>query len=74
MKPEEMLDELYVFLHKGPDGQVGLSSRNNRRVMALLMLQALQRDSVVYVRCRILRGDDPREAPTKCVLATTQRH
>ena len=31
--------------------------------MALLMLQSLRRDSVIYVRCRVLRSDDPREAP-----------
>ncbi|CAE7301806.1 unnamed protein product [Symbiodinium sp. CCMP2592] len=45
LKPEE-LEPLYVFKHEGPDGTVGLYSRNNRRLVALLMFQA--RDSEIW--------------------------
>ncbi|CAE7265100.1 unnamed protein product, partial [Symbiodinium necroappetens] len=39
LKPEE-LEPLYAFKHQGPDGTMGLYSRNNRRLVALLMFQA----------------------------------
>ena len=40
-------DPLNVFIHKGPDGVVGLYSRQNRRLTALLMLQPTRRDEMV---------------------------
>ena len=39
------------FKHRGPDGKYGLYSRNNRRLLALLMFQAVRRDIVVLVPC-----------------------
>ena len=40
------LAPLYVFLHVGANGKLGLYSRNNRRLLALLMFQATRRDSL----------------------------
>ena len=57
------LEPLYVFKHTGPDGEVGLYSRNNRRLAALLMLQALRRDHPVAVPCRVIADDDRRPSP-----------
>ncbi|CAJ1402892.1 unnamed protein product [Effrenium voratum] len=57
------LEPLYVFKHTGPDGEVGLYSRNNRRLAALLMLQALRRDHLVAVPCRVIADDDRRPSP-----------
>ncbi|CAE7027349.1 unnamed protein product, partial [Symbiodinium sp. CCMP2456] len=63
LKPEE-LEPLYVFKHQGPDGTMGLYSRNNRRLVALLMFQAVRRDQMVRVPCRVLDSSDQRwEAP-----------
>ncbi|OLP95908.1 hypothetical protein AK812_SmicGene21905 [Symbiodinium microadriaticum] len=63
LKPEE-LEPLYVFKHQGPDGTMGLYSRNNRRLVALLMFQAVRRDQLVRVPCRVLDSSDQRwEAP-----------
>ena len=62
MQPED-LDVLFVFLHKGPDGQVGLFSRNNRRLIALQMLQSVRRDLVVRAKSMVLRSDDKRDSP-----------
>ena len=53
-----------MFLQMSPDGDVGLYSRNNRRLLALLMFQAVRRGQLVQVRCRIYKDDDPRPAPT----------
>ena len=39
----EEIDPLYVFKHVDPNGEIGLFSRNNRRLMACLMFQAQQR-------------------------------
>ena len=39
--------------------------RGNRRLMACLMFQAVRRDVLVRVRCRVCRDDDPRPAPTE---------
>merc|ERR1712137_1449920 len=53
LHPEDLEEPLYVFKHIGPDGQYGLYSRNNRRLTALLMLEALRRDSLLRVPCKI---------------------
>ncbi|CAE8716192.1 unnamed protein product [Polarella glacialis] len=53
------LEPLDVFLHNGPDGARGLYSRNNRRLLALLWLQAVRRDEALRVPCRIHHDDDP---------------
>eukprot|EP00747_Dinoflagellata_sp_TGD_P151326 gnl/TRDRNA2_/TRDRNA2_177203_c1_seq9.p1 gnl/TRDRNA2_/TRDRNA2_177203_c1~~gnl/TRDRNA2_/TRDRNA2_177203_c1_seq9.p1 ORF type:complete len:431 (+),score=89.94 gnl/TRDRNA2_/TRDRNA2_177203_c1_seq9:187-1293(+) len=60
--PEEM-DPLYVFLHTAPDGNVGLYTRNNRRLLALRMLQAVQQGKLLRVPCKVFRSDDRRPAP-----------
>merc|ERR1711956_56436 len=60
---EQLEEPLHVFKHIGPDGHAGLYSRNNRRLVALCMLQAVRRDSLVRVPCRIYADDDVRPAP-----------
>lgn len=60
--PEE-LDPLYVFLHRAPNGKVGLYSRNNRRLLALRMFQAVQQGRLLRVPCKVFRDDDRRPAP-----------
>eukprot|EP00747_Dinoflagellata_sp_TGD_P151309 gnl/TRDRNA2_/TRDRNA2_177203_c1_seq1.p1 gnl/TRDRNA2_/TRDRNA2_177203_c1~~gnl/TRDRNA2_/TRDRNA2_177203_c1_seq1.p1 ORF type:complete len:419 (+),score=87.22 gnl/TRDRNA2_/TRDRNA2_177203_c1_seq1:187-1257(+) len=59
----EEMDPLYVFLHKAPDGKVALYSRNNRRLLALRMLQAVQQGKLLRVPCKVFRSDDRRPAP-----------
>ena len=64
VQPSE-LDPLHVFLHCGPDGQWGLVSRNNRRLAALQMLQALRRDETIMVPCYIYRDDATGPSPVE---------
>ena len=42
---------------------VNATARNNRRLIALLMLQEVRRDSLVWVHCRKYAHDDVRPAP-----------
>eukprot|EP00929_Paragymnodinium_shiwhaense_P034054 TRINITY_DN18572_c0_g1_i1.p1 TRINITY_DN18572_c0_g1~~TRINITY_DN18572_c0_g1_i1.p1 ORF type:complete len:527 (+),score=37.62 TRINITY_DN18572_c0_g1_i1:117-1583(+) len=60
---ENFREELHVCKHVGPDGHVGLYSRNNRRLIALLMYQSIRRDSLVRVPCRIHSPDDRSPSP-----------
>lgn len=55
VSPQEMTSEdpLNVFVHTGPDHVQGLYSRQNRRLAALLMLQACRRDQAVHARCLV---------------------
>ena len=50
---------LIVFKHRGPDGQWALFSRNNRRLFALKMYQAVRGDVLVEVPCCIYATNDP---------------
>ena len=50
---------LIVFKHRGPDGQWALISRNNRRLFALKMYQAVRGDVLVEVPCCIYATNDP---------------
>mmetsp|Transcript_148112 Transcript_148112/g.474106 ORF Transcript_148112/g.474106 Transcript_148112/m.474106 type:complete len:272 (+) Transcript_148112:1828-2643(+) len=59
------IEPLYVFKHVGPDGNTALFSRNNRRLIACLLFQAVRRTELVQVPCRIFRSDDTRRAPTE---------
>jgi hypothetical protein len=63
LDPEQFEQPLHGFKHVGPDGKAGLYSRNNRRLIALLMVQAVWRDKLIRVPCRIYADDDPRLAP-----------
>jgi hypothetical protein len=57
------VEPLHVFLHYGPDKKVGLYSRNNRRLMAMLMLQGVRRDASMRVPCYIHSDEDTSPAP-----------
>lgn len=61
--PDQLPEPLHVFKHRGPDGHVGLYSRNNRRLLALLMYQAVRRDELIKVPCLVWSPDDQRPAP-----------
>jgi len=63
LDPADLEEPLCIFKHVGPDGKVGLYSRNNRRLTALLMFQAIRRDSIVYVPCKVFADDDCRACP-----------
>ena len=51
LRPEE-LEPLHVFVKKSPQGNLGLYSRSNRRLVALLMFQAVRRDELVHTFSR----------------------
>lgn len=53
LTPRELTqnDILIVYVHCGPNGMRGLYSRQNRRLMALLMLQACRRDELHLASC-----------------------
>ena len=57
------VEPLHVFRHYGPDKKVGLYSRNNRRLMAMLMLQGVRRDASMRVPCCIHSDEDPSPSP-----------
>mmetsp|Transcript_22082 Transcript_22082/g.40576 ORF Transcript_22082/g.40576 Transcript_22082/m.40576 type:complete len:872 (+) Transcript_22082:51-2666(+) len=61
----ELGEPLHVFLHRGPDHRWGLYSRNNRRLLALCLLQSLRRDEEVWVPCIIHRDDSTEPSPQR---------
>eukprot|EP00747_Dinoflagellata_sp_TGD_P151320 gnl/TRDRNA2_/TRDRNA2_177203_c1_seq3.p1 gnl/TRDRNA2_/TRDRNA2_177203_c1~~gnl/TRDRNA2_/TRDRNA2_177203_c1_seq3.p1 ORF type:complete len:341 (+),score=24.16 gnl/TRDRNA2_/TRDRNA2_177203_c1_seq3:51-1025(+) len=60
--PDE-LDPLHVFLHRAPDGKIGLYSPDNRRLLALRMFQGVQQGKLLRVPCKVFRDDHQRPAP-----------
>ncbi|CAK0834428.1 unnamed protein product [Prorocentrum cordatum] len=60
ISPMELTEEdpLDVFVHKGPDGKIGLYSRQNRRLTALLLFQACRRDETHRARCIVRSSTD----------------
>merc|ERR1712129_672039 len=62
LKPEEV-EPLHVFVRETPGGGQGLYSRSNRRLVALLMLQAVRRDVLVRASCFIHTEEDASRNP-----------
>lgn len=70
LKPEEV-EPLHVFAKvipgeaDVPGNGLGLFSRNNRRLVALLMFQAVRRDAIVKVQCYTYTEEDLKQNPRK---------
>ena len=58
--PADLTDEdpLNVYVHIGLDGCSGLYSRQNRRLVALLMFQVCRREEALYARCIVRSTQD----------------
>jgi len=54
----EKVEPLHVYIHTGTDGVPGLYSRSNRRLLALMMFQATQRDVLVCATCNLYSRPD----------------